>query len=200
MGYPLGCYAINYFNWKGIPAVLRCSGEDIQKDVTIPYGYRLNPRVDHLVEKSYVRYDALVANSNTVRDLYLELGVKNERVRTIPNGVDWRRIENVKGNSEEIRKRHGAEGKKIILTVGRNHPKKAYYLIPEIIRYLLDCRNDFIWIIIGLNTRSIYDLASSGGVGEYVVAVEEIRVSGSNDSIQSPADEVIEYYKSADVL
>jgi len=49
-GYPMGVYAADFFRKNGIPAVLRCCGEDIQKFPQIGYGYRLDPKIDTLTK------------------------------------------------------------------------------------------------------------------------------------------------------
>ena len=61
--------------------------------------------------------------------------------------------------------------KKIVLTVGRNHPKKGYDLIPSIIKELLLFRNDFVWVLIGKNCKIIIDQAKELGVDKNLINI-----------------------------
>jgi glycosyltransferase involved in cell wall biosynthesis len=198
MGYPLGAYAADWFRRRRIPCILRCCGEDIQKMPEIGYGYRLDPEADRIVSKTYPLYDGLVALTESVRDDYLALGIPEQRVRIIPNGVDTTRFASTL-RTPLFQERFGVSVKtRVLLTVGRHHPKKGYDRIPEIAANLKKRGIDFLWIIVGrdheafdrrfpdapeLGIRTLTDLPEPGG-----------------DAFSLPSKTLVAMYRAADVF
>ncbi len=200
MGYPLGAGSVAFFKRRRIPCVLRCCGDDIQVKPQLGYGARLNHRIDHIVRATYPEFDAFVANSESMRAEYLKLGIPPAKIFLIPNGVDSRRFR-ASSRDGSFRQAHGiALTSKIILSVGRNHPKKGYDLIPPILQRLqADTNNDFIWIIIGKDSGTIKPLAERYGVAEKLLLIDGIWGSAA-DLYQFPAPELIAYYVNADLF
>ena len=201
MGYPFGVFAVDFFKEYDIPCVLRCSGEDIQKDYNVSYGYRIDSKIDCVIRESYPKFDAVVAISKTMSDEYHALQIPDEKIHLIPNGVDYRRFQSIQ-RSGALHQRYGIIGdKKIILTVGRLHPKKGYDLIPKIIGQLLQKRDDFVWLVIGRGSGAIRALASIRKIGEHLITEEEICVDNDSDDATSiPSSRLIGYYKNADIF
>lgn len=197
-GYPYGAYLIGLFRCLGVPAVLRCSGEDIQTDPALGYGYRLDPALDRLIAASYPRYDALVAITETVRREYLALGVPEERIALIPNGADIERIENAPVTSD-VRARHGIPPQaQVLVTVGRNHPKKNYRIIPGLLAGLLGAGHDAWWIVAGRGCSAIPDDGLPEKWRHRLVRVEEIGPPPRDFIL--PSNALVAYYKAADVF
>jgi glycosyltransferase involved in cell wall biosynthesis len=149
MGYPLGVHAVEFFRRHGIPCILRCCGEDIQRVPEIGYGYRLDPAIDALARHAYPRFDGLVALTPSVRQEYLDLGVAASKIRIISNGVDVARFQRTRPNREKLATFGVGPDTVVILTVGRHHPKKGYDQIPRIAQRLKDGGFDFRWLIVG---------------------------------------------------
>ena len=198
IGYPFGAAVVDHFNRKGIPCVLRCSGEDIQVHEETAYGVRRNRDVDQRVRSQYVKFDRTVAISPTMRDSYLELNIPQERIVMIPNGVDARRF-SFGSNVEQTRKRLGVPSeRKLILTVGRNHPKKGFDQIPEIIRGLKALRDDFLWLIVGEGSEDILKQAKHCGVDRYLITKDNVCLGSV--AAEYPSQELIAIYQAADVF
>ena len=105
---------------RSLPAVLTCPGTDIQKDEQSNYGFRLDPDCERRIKETVQNFPLVVAVSESVKKDYLELGVRSEKIRSIPYGVDFGRL-SCQIDREKIRKRlEIAPNEKIILTVGRN--------------------------------------------------------------------------------
>jgi len=197
-GYPYGAFLADFFQMNKIPCVLRCSGDDIQINEELGYGVRLNPKIDRIIKKNYLKYPALVAITETVKDEYKKIGVSDKNINLIPNGVDFERIANF-AFTDHIRRKHNIpHSAKIILTVGRNHPKKGYSLIPDILRRILDHGLDVYWIVIGRGTSRIGGREILNKDSNRLILIEEISFSGNKYDI--PSDELIQYYKSADLF
>lgn len=199
-GYPLGVYAVDFFNKNKIPCVLRCCGDDIQKFPDINYGMRLNPGIDRLVTAQYPRYDGFVALTPSVKEEYLKIGIREDRIRIIPNGVEIAKFADFKEEKKKaIREKYGiTQGKNFILTVGRYHPKKGYDLIPKIAGELRGKGLDFVWLIVGKNSSEIrkkYSECDSLGI----IVVEKLAKSAGN-VFSLPSKYLIELYCSADIF
>lgn len=197
-GYPHGAFLADYFKSKKIPCVLRCAGDDIQISEEFGYGVRLNPKVDRIIKKNYRKYSALVAITETVKNEYKKIGVSDKNINLIPNGVDFERISKFP-TTNYIRKKHNIPpSAKIIISVGRNHPKKGYSLIPDILRRILDYGFDVYWIVIGRGSLRIEGGEILNKDRNRLILIEEISFSGKKYDI--PSDELIRYYKSADLF
>lgn len=197
-GYPYGTALASYFQSRHLPAVLRCSGEDIQTDRDIGYGVRLNPKIDCLVKENYKKYSSLVAISETVKNEYLSIGVSESNIALIPNGVDVDRIAG-RNRLDEIRVKHNIPSQsKVILSVGRNHPKKRYGMIPSVLKKLIDKGIDAYWIVIGRGCTRIDGSNLMGEELHRLILIEAI--SFEKGKFDIPSDELIDYYKCADVF
>lgn len=197
-GYPYGAFLADFFNKNRIPCVLRCSGDDIQMSHEFDYGIRRNPKVDRIVKSNYRKYNTLIALTQTVAEEYQKIEVPADRIKKIPNGVDLNRITSF-SVSDRVRQRHSIPpNATVLLSVGRNHPKKRYDLIPETLRILLDKGNDAYWIVIGHGTSLLKDGPISTSLKYRLIRIEEISRSETNNEV--PADELIEYYKGSDIF
>lgn len=198
IGYPLGIAAIDFFREQGIPCVLRCVGFDIQTIPQISYGVRLNSRVDREVRSAYPRYDMLVANSRAMEEEYKAIGVPEAKVRLIPNGIDALRF-SAAADRRALKKRLCLpEDARVILTAGRNHPKKGFALIPAVIRELLKRRDDFVWLLVGEETQEIAASAKGLGLGQHLVSIGGI--GPRPGELDFPSRDLIEAYKAADLF
>jgi glycosyltransferase involved in cell wall biosynthesis len=197
-GYPYGAYLIGLFRRMKVPAVLRCSGEDIQADRVLGYGFRLDPSLARLIDAAYPRYDALVAITQTVKNEYLAMGVPEENIALIPNGADVDRIRRFPAD-EAVRARHGIPlDARVILTVGRNHPKKNYRIIPGILAALLESGRNVWWIVAGEGCGALDRAGLPKRWRERLVRVERIGPPALDHNL--PSDELLAYYKAADAF
>lgn len=197
-GYPYGAFLADYFARSGVPAVLRCSGDDIQVDESLGYGVARNRKIARIIDGNYGKYAAVVAISDTARQEYRRIGVPEDRIRLIPNGVDAARIADTPVNPD-IRARHGIPARALtLITVGRNHPKKNYAAIPAMLASLLEKGLDVWWLVVGGKTSSLDRSSLPENRRDRLVAVEAVAPARDMDEI--PSRELVEYYKAADVF
>jgi len=200
VGYPLGAASADFFNRNGIPCVLRCAGEDIQVLPELDYGYRLKNDIDARVRADYRRFSALITASEGTKNDYLSIGVPEDNIFIIPNGVDRAEFRS-EGDRGATRESLGLkEDEKLIITVGRNHPKKGYRHIPQIIRDLAERGIRFKWLLAGKGCEGIKSLADKAGVGEYVIIREVAAGYKDKGEPQIPDEELIRYYRAADIF
>ena len=200
IGYPLGAAAADFFNRNDIPCLLRCAGEDIQALPEIGYGYRLDLKAENIMKANYGKFDALIAPADDMKKDYISLGAQEKKIFAIPNGVDCARFESGHGVKDARSELGLDDTQRLIITVGRNHPKKAFGCIPEIIKRLVKAGARFKWLLIGRGCSGIGALAEKEGVGEYLI-LKDIRPDvSSGGEPEIPDKRLVRYYKAADVF
>ena len=153
---------------------------------------KLPPRFLNWLVRIYLRQElkrpnALIVPTPPIERELLAMGVKPKRMEVIPVGVD---IDRFKKNDrgDEIRKRHGLEGKKVLITVGRmSFEKKVDLLISTMKRF-----DDDVALLVcgkGPMDKEWRQLALDEGVSDKVVFAGFV-----------PDDELISYYSSADIF
>ncbi|MDD5680516.1 MAG: glycosyltransferase [Candidatus Omnitrophica bacterium] len=200
IGYPLGAAAVDFCNRNKIPCVLRCVGEDIQAYPELKYGYRLNSKADKIIREQYKKFTAVIAANNSMKNDFVSIGVPAEKISIIPNGIDCAKFKNAT-DREEIRRALGVDGShKLLLTVGRNHPKKGFSRIVPIAKILSRKYTGFKWLLIGKNCDKIKTDAEKEGLGNYFVSKEITAVISPSGGLEVPSPELISYYKAADIF
>jgi glycosyltransferase involved in cell wall biosynthesis len=146
----------------GVPTVVTCQGEDIQRIPEIGYGYRLVPRKDREICRNLEMTDRVAAISDSVRQ-EIERIVPPARVFDAPNGVDAERFS--PGPSRFFKDR-GLRGDDdfIVLSVGRNHKKKAFDIGLRALAHLREALPTVRYVHIGREGERLVDLARELGV------------------------------------
>ena len=190
--------SLKTLNKLNIPTVGTSHGGDIQIYHEVNYGLRRCPRFDSNLRKTIKKFSILTSISETVKDEYLKLGLTNKKTPIVPNGCNVDRIKKYKFNKEQTLKRLNIPtNRSIILTIGRNHPKKGFMNIVSIIKYLLKMRDDFIWVLVGKDNETIAESIKNEGLQDYFMLIPEL---GLDQNINMPSDETIEIYMLADIL
>ncbi len=92
------------------------------------------------------RATAVIAPTESIRrEILNKLGAVPRRMAVIPTGIDTRQFAKSSGG-EQIRRRYGFEGKRIILTVGRLSTEKNVTLLIDTLKTLPD---DLALIVVG---------------------------------------------------
>jgi len=181
--------------------ILRASGEDIQKSVTLNYGIRLNQTQESKLKKTIKSYNSLVALTKSVVKDFLELGASRQSIEIIPNGVDLEWFKKTK-STESLRKNlRWPINIPIILTTGRNHPKKGYDLIPEIANKIKNYGIEFRWYIVGKGSEKINQKISDLNLGKYIKTLPPITPNKTNsDEWRFPDKKLVEMYQASDIF
>ena len=202
MGYPLAIYAVDFFRKNNIPCILRCCGEDIQKFPEIGYGYRLDDKIDSLSRQKYPLFDGFVALTPTVKKEYNSLNIPDEKIRIIPNGVDFAKFAKTREDKDKIfkiRRKFNVGDRKLILTTGRYHPKKGFDQIPEVAKMLKDKGEEFVWIIAGRN-MSVLKNKYPECEKLSVICSEDFTRSEGEDAFSLPPDSLVDLYCASDLF
>lgn len=172
-----------------------CHGADIQVDKSSSYGVRLDPVVDRIVRDAVAQVDHFVAISQSVRDEYIALGIDEGQISSIPNGFGDERFVDAESAAarQEIRQRFNLKTSDfVILTVGRNHPKKNFKEVIKVAELLYDKAPDIKFVVCGS------DVSGLGDVPKNVMLLDPIVEQWGRRRI--PDDNIIALYQSSDVF
>ena len=199
--YPAGCACIDILKNK-CKLVCTSHGMDIQTLKKINYGVRLDPVVDQMIRKKIHAFDAVIAISQSIRKEYRMLNIDPSKIYDIPNGALTDHISRRNVNKALVRKKYNLPEKKILLlTIGRNHPKKGFNQIPQIARVVSDAGFDFVWLMVGNDMDDIKQKAKTIGVEEYFRFIKEIGKDDNDDNnFILPGNALIDIYKTADIF
>ena len=126
-GVPFGSYVYKLFSKNKVNNyILRCVGEDIQLDRNIGYGYSINTNNLKAIKKYLPHCKNLISISKSITDRYKDLGIASDAIHNITNGVSTERFKPLTKKENELRKGYGIlDDEKVLITLGRNHPKKT---------------------------------------------------------------------------
>lgn len=193
--FPTGILVAQVAQRIGCRHVACCHGADIQVDEKSSYGMRLDPRVDELVRRTVGKVDHFIAISNSVKQEYAALGIEEERITSIPNGFGDERF--VEAVSSDVRLNLRARFKLnasdfVVLTVGRNHPKKNFKGVVKIAERLSPTRPEIKFVICGS------DVTRLGKVPGNVILLDPTVEQWSRNRI--PDDNIVALYQCSDVF
>ncbi len=181
-----------------VPVVIRCAGDDIQIDDSIGYGVRRDLKTEELLSRGFSAIDKGIAISATVTTEYIKAGIPQNRIIEIPPGVDFEAFRNCQINKDKIRQQWGIPlDKKVIISVGRNHPKKGFEDLLSCLPRLNQAGNRFVAVIVGKGTDELLPHAEKIGVQDNFIPIKQI-ISMSEDVGTFPSRELIELYKASD--
>ena len=197
--YPSGIIASSLK--KDTTLILRASGEDIQKSEKLNYGVRLNKKKESEIKKTIQSYNSLVALTESVVNDFIDLDASIKSIEIIPNGVDLQLFKMTE-TVENIRKKlKWPIDIPIILTTGRNHPKKGYDLIPEIAYKIKNHGIDFRWYIVGKGSEKINDKITELNLEQYIKTLPPIIPTANDDNDwRFPNQRLVEMYQASDIF
>ena len=127
--------------------------------------------MDRIVRDAVVQVDHFVAISQSVRDEYIALGIDEGKISSIPNGFGDERFVDAESAAarQEIRQRFNLKASDfVILTVGRNHPKKNFKEVIKVAELLYDKAPDIKFVVCGS------DVAGLGAVPKNVMLLDPV--------------------------
>lgn len=196
--YPSGYIASCFYG--RVPVVMVGTGADIQVNTDLGYGARLNKKIAGRIEQSVNNCDKIIVPAETVRSDFLGLGVDTENIVTIPHGVDvdWFSRERSKA---DLRSEIGwPNDRQVILTTGRNHPKKGFNLIPAIANKLREDGLDFWWCVVGKGTEVLNEEIENRGLIDHLVTRDAVSLDDSAEGEwRLPNAALVKMYQAADI-
>lgn len=185
------------------PKVLRNYGEDVQLAPEHGYGMRRDPAQATKVLQGLRGMDRVIAMTASLAALQEELGVNPSRIRRVPNGVNVSRFR-AQRDQEAIRAVWNVPtDTPLILTVGRNHAKKGFDLIPAMAARLKAQDLRFHWLVVGGETEKLLPAIASAGVAGVVQPVKSLGAENTAmdpSRLELPVDELLDIYAMADIF
>jgi glycosyltransferase involved in cell wall biosynthesis len=200
--YPSGYTVATVGSLQRLPLVITPHGEDIHMIPKIGFGLRLNPEMDQKIKVALKRAQLLTAISEGVKQSLLNAGAAESKIFEIPNGID---LERFQGDAKPgIKGKLGlAETNKIILSVGKYHPRKGHDILIRSMPRILRRHPDARLVVVGLNQGPLEKLTRECGLMDKVVLTGPIpfpplNLARRNDR-GGEIDLLAELYKVCDV-
>lgn len=184
----------------GIKVAIRSAGDDIQVDKNLNYGLRSDPVKDNLIRNGFQNVSKAIAISETVTKEYLKVGIPKENIVEIVPGVDYNAYRNCIIKKSKVRDKWGIpRDKKVIISVGRNHPKKGFKDLILSLEFFKDIGNDnFTIVIVGKGTDELVNDAENIGQAHNYFPIDVLASFSENGIGTFPSIELIELYKASD--
>jgi teichuronic acid biosynthesis glycosyltransferase TuaC len=125
--YPDGFAAVLLGAFFRRPVIVSARGSDINL-------YREFPIVRKLLRYTLCKADRVIAVSSALKGAMIQMGIPEEKVSVIPNGVDLNKFHPIP--KDVARKRLGLPQKTIILSVGNLTPNKGFDLLVKALSIL----------------------------------------------------------------
>lgn len=184
-----------------VPLCLRTHGDDVQYAPQYGYGMRKHPGLDATIRANLKLMNCVVALTPGIVDVLIELGTSKDRIHVIPNGISLAQYEKPR-DREAIRNSYGIMPNEFfILTVGRNHPKKGFDLIPSIASALKEQGKSFTWLVVGDDTEKLRPEVQRFGLEDMVHLLPGILPPADIGTQQEiPSDKLVDLYCAADAF
>jgi glycosyltransferase involved in cell wall biosynthesis len=153
--YPPAYVAATLRRWTGTPVVVRPHGSDILPGERI----RRHPRLERRVRQTLQNVDAVVAQGEFLRSVVRELGVEDERLLVIHNGVDLAAFQ---------RWAPFDHGRPYILALGTFSHRKGFDVLLRAFARLVEPRVDLLIAGSGPEEPALRELTQQLGLSERV--------------------------------
>lgn len=199
--YPTGYEIVGLKQKMGFkaPIVVTSHGIDIQKNETINYGLRLDPEIEKRILYTMDHVDKLIAISDEVFVEYEKLGVNQNKIEQIPNPIAF----DIFSQASPVTKKDFNIDKDlpVLLAVGRNHPKKGFNALLDIVKILKNKKQPVMCVFVGREVSLLKTKAAQLGIDESVMFFEEALPAGVKyrHKKYAPSDFIANFFKIADV-
>ena len=141
--YPDGFAAVLLGQFFKRPVVVSARGSDINQFSTFP-------PIRRLLQYTLRRSNKIIAVCRALKDAMMQLGIQEEKISVIPNGVDPHKFHPFP-KEEARRKLSLPQNKRIILSVGGLIPRKGVDLLIKALKILFEesHERDLLLVIVG---------------------------------------------------
>jgi glycosyltransferase involved in cell wall biosynthesis len=170
--------------FKKTPVVGTPHGDDIQITPEIQDGVRLDPKLDEIVRRNLEDFTRITSISSSIRLDLQELVTDHGKIVDVPNGV-WVKKFQTKIDKDETRKKYNIPLNSIVLiSVGRNNPRKGFEYGLDAIARLRHEGVAFSYILVGRNMSSIIEKARILGISDCLITPGEVDAATVSEFLQ----------------
>ncbi len=180
-----------------VTLVARATGSDILIFPTINYGLRLDPKMDARIKNIIHAADALVANSNSVKEEYLKVTPESDKIVVIPNALDLDKFVTTQESNRVVRRKWcDNDNARIVLSVGRNEERKNFALLIQSMEEIMvkEEYEDVYCVIVGAETKKLKSLVEASVIENRFIFAGPLPVEGTMEYENYPPPELIELY------
>jgi phosphatidyl-myo-inositol dimannoside synthase len=181
--FPQGLVAMWQKQMTGLPYLAYCHGEEITQTDLRKY----QPAVRNSI---YANADGVIAANEFARTNLLRIGIAEEKIFKVLPGVDQEQFF-PSGPRPGLVAKHGLEGKKVILSVGRLVARKGHAGVLRALANIRDQAPPFHYLIAGdgPEKQAILSLAAQLGLSQQVTLAGKVE-----------GDQLADYYNLCDVF
>lgn len=183
--------------FKNKKIIIVPQGADVQVYSSVNYGLSKNKKIRKAIKKTILNADSTLYMGDAMKKSIQYIVGEDISLSYVPTATDTNRISKHQVDRTKILEKYKLDKDTVILlTVGRNHPKKGYDLIPDIFRSLNKKlpNKKITWIIIGKDCEMLdYNLNSKNKI----FSIKPIPLE-KND-LSTPPAKLIDFYKIADL-
>ena len=162
MGYPSGYWLSSMRKRRDY--VITCHGRDI---TLFDWGYRKEYGIDRELRDALNQSIGAIAISTHARKMMEDLGVDEDIIRDIPNGVDLERFRKTVDFNLRAKLKLDKDAV-IVLSVGRDHPQKAYAAGIRAFAEVASAEKNVYYVIVGDNAIAHQALVNELDLSERV--------------------------------
>jgi glycosyltransferase involved in cell wall biosynthesis len=159
---------------KTIPIVGTPHGDDVQITPEIDDGARLDPKIDTIVKRNLAEFSCITAISPSIREDLYDLVENKDKIFDVPNGV-W--VENFQKNIDTalVRQKFGIPADStVIISIGRNHPRKGFEYGLEAIAKLRKSGHNISYLLVGRSMDPIIERAKALSVSDCIITPGQV--------------------------
>ena len=196
--YPTCWMAAPALNALRVPFVATAHGADIHIEHETGYGFRQFDIHDRRVRKFAPKLQHVTAISSEIAIEFQNLGIPEAGIQRISNGVNFNRLNGAIANRDQTRRKLGISvDAPVVLSVGRNEPRKGLTFIPEMLDDLLKIIPNLKWLVIGKDSDKLMDKIAPANK-DAVILRAPIRASNPMDDL--PPEELADLFGCADLF
>jgi glycosyltransferase involved in cell wall biosynthesis len=196
--YPTGYIGAMFERRTKVPLVTTSQGGDFHGVREIGYGLGLNPDPAPKIRQAIRAARAVTCVSRMIRDRAVSYGIPSDRLFDIANGVDLEWFDSLEDLSLPEEMASIPSSARLLLSVGRNHPKKRLEDVIRAFAYIAGQYDDLFCIIVGHGVPSLEPLVRELAVERRVYLLEQIPKITSHrwsPDMRFPARELLAIYK-----
>ena len=132
---------------------------------------------------------------------FRENGIKSKAIHKIPNGVSIKRFKQLSEKDRMAKRKYYGISKdeKVLITLGRNHPKKNYSFLLKLTKEMVIKKMEFKFFFIGQGVNKLRDEISLNNLSHKIILIDTSDNFDDNEN-QFPSTKIINFLLISDIF